>query len=423
MTSRIKGFYTLPLAERKKIAAERLGVSVDELERAFESGGLSIDRAEHAIENVIGLYALPFALGLNFRINGRDRLIPMVVEEPSVVAAASNAARIVREGGGFEAEVDNGLMIAQVELREVQDFDRAREAIEAERESLFALANASIPNIIRRGGGIRDLEIRDLGDGIVVVHLLVDTLDAMGANIVNTMAEAVSHDLARIAGGKVGLRILSNLADRKLVRVRARIPVDALAIKGYTGAEVRDAIALASRLAERDPYRAVTHNKGIMNGVDAVILATGNDFRAVEAGAHGYAARNGAYRPLATFRVDEDGALVGALEMPMAVGIVGGMIRIHEAARLALELSEVGSAKDLAMLAGAAGLASNLAALRALATVGIQKGHMGLHARQVAIAAGARGEEVEAVALAIHQRASITLDDAREALSALRTQR
>jgi len=423
MTSRIKGFYTLPLAERKKIAAERLGVSVDELERAFESGGLSIDRAEHAIENVIGLYALPFALGLNFRINGRDRLIPMVVEEPSVVAAASNAARIVREGGGFEAEVDHGLMIAQVELREVQDFDRAREAIEAERESLFALANASIPNIIRRGGGIRDLEIRDLGDGIVVVHLLVDTLDAMGANIVNTMAEAVSHDLARIAGGKVGLRILSNLADRKLVRVRARIPVDALAIKGYTGAEVRDAIALASRLAERDPYRAVTHNKGIMNGVDAVILATGNDFRAVEAGAHGYAARDGAYRPLATFRVDEDGALVGALEMPMAVGIVGGMIRIHEAARLALELSEVGSAKDLAMLAGAAGLASNLAALRALATVGIQKGHMGLHARQVAIAAGARGEEVEAVALAIHQRASITLDDAREALSALRTQR
>ncbi|NLE49376.1 MAG: hydroxymethylglutaryl-CoA reductase, degradative [Sandaracinaceae bacterium] len=423
MTSRIKGFYTLPLAERKKIAAERLGVSVDELERAFESGGLSIDRAEHAIENVIGLYALPFALGLNFRINGRDRLIPMVVEEPSVVAAASNAARIVREGGGFEAEVDNGLMIAQVELREVQDFDRAREAIEAERESLFALANASIPNIIRRGGGIRDLEIRDLGEGIVVVHLLVDTLDAMGANIVNTMAEAVSHDLARIAGGKVGLRILSNLADRKLVRVRARIPVDALAIKGYTGAEVRDAIALASRLAERDPYRAVTHNKGIMNGVDAVILATGNDFRAVEAGAHGYAARDGAYRPLATFRVDEDGALVGALEMPMAVGIVGGMIRIHEAARLALELSEVGSAKDLAMLAGAAGLASNLAALRALATVGIQKGHMGLHARQVAIAAGARGEEVEAVALAIHQRASITLDDAREALSALRTQR
>lgn len=423
MTSRIKGFYTLPLAERKKIAAERLGVSVDELERAFESGGLSIDRAEHAIENVIGLYALPFALGLNFRINGRDRLIPMVVEEPSVVAAASNAARIVREGGGFEAEVDNGLMIAQVELREVQDFDRAREAIEAERESLFALANASIPNIIRRGGGIRDLEIRDLGDGIVVVHLLVDTLDAMGANIVNTMAEAVSHDLARIAGGKVGLRILSNLADRKLVRVRARIPVDALAIKGYTGAEVRDAIALASRLAERDPYRAVTHNKGIMNGVDAVILATGNDFRAVEAGAHGYAARDGAYRPLATFRVDEDGALVGSLEMPMAVGIVGGMIRIHEAARLALELSEVGSAKDLAMLAGAAGLASNLAALRALATVGIQKGHMGLHARQVAIAAGARGEEVEAVALAIHQRASITLDDAREALSALRTQR
>lgn len=423
MTSRIKGFYTLPLAERKKIAAERLGVSVDELERAFESGGLSIDRAEHAIENVIGLYALPFALGLNFRINGRDRLIPMVVEEPSVVAAASNAARIVREGGGFEVEVDHGLMIAQVELREVQDFDRAREAIEAERESLFALANASIPNIIRRGGGIRDLEIRDLGDGIVVVHLLVDTLDAMGANIVNTMAEAVSHDLARIAGGKVGLRILSNLADRKLVRVRARIPVDALAIKGYTGAEVRDAIALASRLAERDPYRAVTHNKGIMNGVDAVILATGNDFRAVEAGAHGYAARDGAYRPLATFRVDEDGALVGALEMPMAVGIVGGMIRIHEAARLALELSEVGSAKDLAMLAGAAGLASNLAALRALATVGIQKGHMGLHARQVAIAAGARGEEVEAVALAIHQRASITLDDAREALSALRTQR
>lgn len=420
MTSRIKGFYTLPLEERKKIAASKLGVSLEELEQAFSSGGLSIDRAEHAIENVIGLYSLPFALGLNFRINGRDRLIPMVVEEPSVVAAASNAARIVRDGGGFEAECDDGLMIAQVELRGVGDFEAAREAIEAERLALFALADASIPNIVRRGGGIRDLEIRDLEEGIVVVHLLVDTLDAMGANIVNTMAEAVAHELAKLARGTVGLRILSNLADRKRVRVRARIPVEALAIKGYSGAEVRDAIALASRLAERDPYRAVTHNKGIMNGVDAVILATGNDFRAVEAGAHGYAARSGRYRPLATFRVDADGALLGELEMPMAVGIVGGMIRIHEAARLALQFSEVRSASELAMIAGAAGLASNLAALRALATVGIQEGHMGLHARQVAIAAGARGEEVEAVALAIHKRASITLDDARSALDEIR---
>ncbi|NLY92762.1 MAG: hydroxymethylglutaryl-CoA reductase, degradative [Myxococcales bacterium] len=421
MSSRMPGFYSLSLEERKRVAAAALGIELAELEHCLEAGGLPIQKAEHAIENVIGTYALPFALGLNFQVNGVDRVLPMVVEEPSVVAAASNAAKLVRAGGGFHAEVDEGLMIAQVQLDGVPDVQVARARIEDAKVEIIALADSSVPNIIARGGGMRDLEIRDLGDGLLVVHLLVDTLDAMGANIVNTMAETVAPTLASLSGGRVGLRILSNLADRRLVRVRGRVPTSVLAVGEQSGEEVRDAIVRASRFAETDPYRAVTHNKGIMNGVDAVILATGNDFRAVEAGAHGYAARSGKYSPLCTFRVAEDGALEGRLEMPMALGVVGGMIRVHEGAQLALKIARVDSAKTLAMLAGAAGMASNLAALRALATLGIQRGHMALHARQVAIAAGARGHEVDRVAAAINLIGSVTLDEAKAELARIRS--
>jgi hydroxymethylglutaryl-CoA reductase len=420
MTSRLPGFYSLSLEERKRVAASALGIELAELERCLENSGLPIQKAEHAIENVIGTYALPFALGLNFQINGVDRIVPMVVEEPSVVAAASNAAKLIRAGGGFHAEVEENLMIAQVQLDQVPDAQTARARIEKARDEIFRMADAAVPNVVARGGGIRDLEIRDLGAGIVVVHLLVETLDAMGANIVNTMAETVAPRIASLTGGRVGLRILSNLADRRVVRVRARIPSSVLAVNEYSGEAVRDAIARASHFAEIDPYRAVTHNKGIMNGVDAVVLATGNDFRAVEAGAHGYAARSGRYVPLCTFDVAEDGALEGHLAMPMALGTVGGMIRMHEGAQLALRVAEIDSARTLAMVAGAAGMASNLAALRALATLGIQRGHMALHARQVAVAAGARGAEVDRVAAAINLIGAVTLDEARAELARLR---
>jgi hydroxymethylglutaryl-CoA reductase len=420
MTSRLPGFYSLSLEERKRVAASALGIELAELERCLENSGLPIQKAEHAIENVIGTYALPFALGLNFQINGVDRIVPMVVEEPSVVAAASNAAKLIRAGGGFHAEVEENLMIAQVQLDQVPDAQTARARIEKARDEIFRMADAAVPNVVARGGGIRDLEIRDLGAGIVVVHLLVETLDAMGANIVNTMAETVAPRIASLTGGRVGLRILSNLADRRVVRVRARIPSSVLAVNEYSGEAVRDAIARASHFAEIDPYRAVTHNKGIMNGVDAVVLATGNDFRAVEAGAHGYAARSGRYVPLCTFDVAEDGALEGHLAMPMALGTVGGMIRMHAGAQLALRVAEIDSARTLAMVAGAAGMASNLAALRALATLGIQRGHMALHARQVAVAAGARGAEVDRVAAAINLIGAVTLDEARAELARLR---
>jgi hydroxymethylglutaryl-CoA reductase len=417
--SRLPGFYKLSVEDRRRVAAEALGIEVSELNKALGGGGMDCATADKSVENVIGLYALPFAVGLNLQINGRDYLAPMVVEEPSVVAAASNAARIVRLGGGFQAETDAPIMISQIQLDEVRDADAARAAILAERATILAEADASVPGLVARGGGARDVEVRDLGDGMVVVHVLVDCRDAMGANLVNTIAEEVAPRLAHLAGGRVGLRILSNLADKRCVRVRASIPVDALSFEGRSGASVRDGIVRASRFAEKDPYRAATHNKGVMNGIDAVVIATGNDWRAVEAGAHAYAARNGRYEPLCTWRVGDDGSLVGELAMPLSLGIVGGPIRIHGGARLGLEMTGVESASELAMLVGCVGMASNLAALRALATDGIQRGHMLLHARTVAIAVGARGAQVEQIAATIHARGNVTLDAAREALARL----
>jgi hydroxymethylglutaryl-CoA reductase len=418
-TSRLPGFYKLTVDERRRLAAQALGIETRELVRALQGGGLDVGTADKLIENVIGTFSLPFALGLNVRMNGEDHLVPMVVEEPSVVAAASNAAKMVREGGGFVADADEPVMIAQVELDGVADAARAEEAIRAHEGELFAMADQAVPGLVARGGGTRGIEVRDLGDGMVVVHFLVDCRDAMGANLVNTVAEHVAARVAALAGGTVGLRILSNLCDRRCVRVRATVPVVALAFDEHPGEVVRDGIVKASRFAERDPYRATTHNKGIMNGVDAAVVATGNDWRAVEAGAHAFAARSGRYAPLSTWRVDETGALVGTLEMPLALGIVGGPTRVHGAARFALEATRVESARELAMLVACVGLASNLAALRALATDGIQRGHMALHARTVAIAAGAKGELVEQVAACIHAARTVTLEAARETLRAL----
>jgi len=420
VTSRLSGFYKLTVQERRRVAADALGVAPEDLDSIFTDGGLGLATAEKTIENVIGTYSFPFALTLNVRMNGRDRLVPMVVEEPSVVAAASNAARIVREGGGFEAEADDPIMIAQVQLDDVPDGAAAVAAVEAHRDEILGMADRAVPGLVRRGGGCRGLECRDLGDGLFVVHLHVDCRDAMGANLVNTVAEAVSGRIRELTGGVVGLRILSNLCDRRRVRVRARIPVDALAFGDRSGADVRDGIVRASRFAERDPYRATTHNKGVMNGIDSVVLATGNDWRAVESAAHAFAARNGRYEPLCTWRRGDDGSLVGFLEMPLALGIVGGPSRVHDGARFGIEVTGAETAQDLAMVVACVGMASNLAACRALATDGIQKGHMALHARSVAIAAGARGDEVEQVAAEIHRRGEVHREAALAALGRLR---
>jgi len=355
--------------------------------RTLDGGGIDPAVADRVVENAVGVYALPLGVGLNFVINGRDVLVPMAVEEPSVIAAASNAARMVREGGGFVADADDPVMTAQIEIVGVDDPDAARARVEAARDELLALAHATLPRLADRGGGARELEVRTL-PGRVIVHVHIDCRDAMGANMVNTVAEALGEKVARLARGRSGLRILTNLCDRRRVRVKARVPARALATEALDGDAVRDGIVAASRFAEDDPYRAATHNKGIMNGVDAVVIATGNDWRGVEAGAHAFAAADGRYRPLAVWRQENSagGDLVGQLEMPMAVGTVGGTLHAHAGARLAQRLLGVTDAKELAMIVGSAGLASNLAALRALATEGIQRGHMALHRKSQPVA-------------------------------------
>jgi hydroxymethylglutaryl-CoA reductase len=419
VSSRISGFYKLPLDERQRITSERLDLTASEL-AALDRGGLDRDTADKMIENVVGAFSLPFALGLNIQMNGKDYLAPMVVEEPSVVAAASNAARIIRAGGGFQAESDDPVMISQVQLYDVPDPAAACRAVLEHRGELLQRADAAVPNLIRRGGGSRGLEVRDLGDGMIVVHFLIDCRDAMGANLVNTVAEAVADRLSELTAGQVGLRILSNLCDKRCVRVRCSIPISALSEGGQDGVEVRDGIVRASRFAEADPYRATTHNKGIMNGIDPVIIATGNDWRAAESGAHAFAARSGVYRPLCVWRRADNGNLEGSMEIPLALGVVGGPARMHKGAAIGLKVTGVRSAQELAMLAASVGMASNFAALRALATDGIQRGHMALHARQVAVAAGALGDEVEHVAHAIHGAGHVTLDAAHAALAQLR---
>ena len=405
--SRISGFYRLPLVERRRAIAEVTGIDFDELVQCLERGGIDVELADKIVENVLGTYGLPFGVALNARINGADRLLPMVVEEPSVIAAASNAARIVRNAGGFHAEVTEALMTAQIQLTSVRAPELARERLLRSEPDLMALAARAVPGLVARGGGPRSLEVRDLGEGFLVVHVYLDCKDAMGANLANSVAEAVGAEVAKIAEGHLGLRILSNLCDRRLVRVRCTALAEDLRVRSDDGSAAESSghavilgIVQASQFAERDPYRAATHNKGIMNGVDSVVVATGNDYRAVEAGAHAYAARTGSYRPLATWRSEGD-HLEGELTMPLALGIVGGTLRIHPTARLALKIAAVTSADDLAMLAASAGLASNLSALRALATEGIQRGHMSLHARSVAAAAGAANDEVERVANAL----------------------
>lgn len=375
-------FRDLDLSARRRRVAELCGIDPEELARVLDGGGIDPAIADKMVENALGLLGLPFGVALHFRVNGRDHLVPMAIEEPSVIAAASHAAKRAREGGGFFATSTDPIMIAQVEVHDIEDTPAAVERVLAHTAEILAAANRAVPSLIERGGGARGLTVRDLGEGFVVVHLEVDCREAMGANIVNTVAEATGPRIADLCRGTLGLRILTNYCDLRTTRVTARIPVRALACDRVDGPTAARGIASASRFAELDPYRAVTHNKGIANGMDAVVLATGNDWRATSAAAHAYAARSGKYAPLATWKLTPDGeALEGALEIPIAVGAIGGALRAHRGARLALDILGVRSSTELAQIIAAAGLATNLAALRALATEGIQRGHMRLHHR------------------------------------------
>jgi hydroxymethylglutaryl-CoA reductase len=388
-SSRLGGFYERSVSERRRILREE-GVLERRDDALLDAGGLDVESADRFSENVLGIYALPVSVATNFLVNDRDVLVPMSIEEPSVVAAASNAARMAREGGGFEAEADAPVMAAQVELRGIADVESSRRSLVEGRERILAAARTGAPDIERFGGGVRDLLVREValhhGERVLLVHLLVDCADAMGANTVNSMAEACAPVAAEIAGGRAGLRILTNLADRRLARARCRVPLTALGrYRGAGGADagrIRDGVVAAWELADADPYRAATHNKGIMNGVDAVALATGNDFRALEAGAHAYAASSGRYRSLTRWSAGDEGELAGEIEMPAAVGVVGGMTRFHPLAARALSIMGVRTAVRLAEIVASVGLATNMAALLALSTEGIQRGHMRLHARR-----------------------------------------
>ncbi len=424
-TSRISNFYNKTIAERRSKLAEAIApLSPPDL-APWASGGLSPEAADHMIENVIGLHSLPLGIALNFIVNGREVLVPFAIEEPSVVAGASFMAKLARAGGGFFATTTDPLMIGQMQLINLINVEEAKLKIYEHKAELLAIADEIDPILKKFGGGARDLEVRVIDDSpigaFIVIHLIYDVRDAMGANAVNTACEKLAPQIEAITGGKIHLKILSNLADRRIARVRATIPVNELAMSAdeFNGEAVRDGIIAAYAFAASDPYRAATHNKGIMNGVDAVVIATGNDWRAIEAGAHAYAARSGRYTSLSTWGKDKDGNLVGTLEMPMAVGIVGGATKVHPAAQAAVKLMGVKTANELAQIIVSVGLAQNLAALRALATEGIQRGHMSLHARQVAIAAGASGDLIEKVAAQMVVEKVVRIDRAEEILKAL----
>jgi hydroxymethylglutaryl-CoA reductase len=419
MTSRISGFYNMTLEERRAKLIDAAALAPETL-LPFNAGGLSPDAADHMIENVIGLYSLPLGIALNFIVNGRDVLVPMTLEEPSVVAGASFMAKLARAGGGFTATTTEPLMIGQMQVINITNLEEARLKLYEHKVELIAEADAIDPVLKKFGGGARDIDIRVFESSpigsFLVLHLIYDVRDAMGANAVNTACERLAPKIEAITGGKVHLRILSNLADRRIARTRCTIPVKELAFDSFSGEDVRDGIIAAYAFAAVDPYRAATHNKGIMNGVDSVVIATGNDWRAIEAGAHAYAARSGKYTSLSTWNKDADGNLVGTLEMPMAVGIVGGATKVHPAAQAAVKLMGVKTANELAEIIVSVGLAQNMAALRALATEGIQRGHMSLHARQVAIAAGASGELIEKVASQMVLERIVRIDRAEEIL-------
>ena len=412
--SRISGFYKLSREERVKKLMEVTGFDEKTLGPLFDPSRVDLEVLDHMIENVVGSMTLPLGIATNFQINGKDYLIPMAIEEPSVVAAASNAARMTRGHGGFSATDTGPRMIAQIQAVEVPTPFAAKTKILENKESLLELANEQDPILVKFGGGARDLRVRVIDSRVgtmVITELIVDTRDAMGANAVNTMAEALAPKIEKITGGRVILRILSNLAEFRLVRARATFDKEMLG-----GEEVVDDIIAAWAFAEADPYRCATHNKGIMNGIDAVVIATGNDFRAIEAGAHSYASVGG-YGSLTKYEKTPEGHLVGSIEIPMAVGLVGGATKVHPVARASVKILGVETATELGHIIASVGLAQNLAALRALAAEGIQKGHMALHARNVAATAGARGEMVDVIADLLVKEKNVKVERAKELLA------
>lgn len=412
--SKLPNFRALSPAERLAHIAKTVGLSDAEQAQFNSPGALPVETANGMVENVIGTFELPMAVGGYFQINGKDVLVPMVVEEPSVVAAASFMAKLAREAGGFRTSSTGPLMRAQVQVIGIGDPYGARLSILKHKNELIELANGRDKVLIGLGGGCRDIEVHVFPDtprgAMVVAHLIVDVRDAMGANTVNTMAESVAGRIEEVTGGKVRLRILSNLADLRLARAQVRYSADTLKTKDYSGEDVIAGVVDAYLFAAIDPYRAATHNKGIMNGIDPVIVATGNDWRAVEAGAHAYACRNGRYTSLTTWEVANNGDLVGTIEMPMPVGLVGGATKTHPLARLALKILNVESAQELGEIAVAVGLAQNMGALRALSTEGIQRGHMALHARNIAMAAGATGADVDWVVKKMVEAKDVRVD-------------
>ena len=416
-----KKFYQMTLPERWNALQEALPLTDEDIKALNGEQGLSLETANRMIENVSGLHSLPLGIARNFVINGVERLVPMVIEEPSVVAAASYMAKLAKAGGGFTTSTTAPEMIGQIQLLDLKDPKAAKAAIEAEKAALLKEAEGIDPILMKLGGGPRDLIVRELhsdhiGD-FLVIHLVYDVRDAMGANAINTALETLSPRIEKMTGGRAHLRILTNLADRRLAKAFCRIPLEKLAFRDYTAKEVRDGIIEAWAFAEADPYRAATHNKGIMNGIDAVVLATGNDWRAVEAGAHAYAARSGRYTSLTHWWVDENGDLCGELELPMAVGTVGGATRVHPTVQACFKLMQIENAQQLAETITAVGLAQNLAAIRALATEGIQRGHMALHARQVAISAGATDAQVDRLAAQLVTEKTVRIDRAKEILA------
>jgi len=416
-TSRLPGFYKLEVEDRLKKIAELANLNEEDTNILKKYGNLPIDVANRMIENVIGTMAYPYAVAVNFLINGKDYIVPMVLEEPSVVAAASNAAKIMRKNGGIKSITTGPIMIGQIQVVNVKDPYYAKMIVLENKDEIIKIGNEQDPILVKLGGGVKDIEARIIESPIgpmLIVHLIVNVKDAMGANAVNTMCEAVAPFIERITHGRVYLRIISNLADRRLVRSWVKIRKETIG-----GEEVVNGIVNAWAFAAADPYRAATHNKGIMNGVIAVALATAQDHRAIEAGAHAYAARYGKYGPLSTWEKDENGDLVGSLEMPMAVGIVGGATKVHPIARISLKILGIKTATELAEIMGAVGLAQNFAALRALATEGIQRGHMKLHARNIAVMAGAKGDLVDKVAEIMIREKKIRFDRAKELVEKL----
>lgn len=415
--SDISGFYKMHLSERQNKLAKLINLDQDELDLLRSLGYFSPNQIDMLIENVVASYQLPMGVALNFKVNGKDYIIPMVIEEPSVVAAASNMAKIARKLGGFQSEKVKSIMISQIQLTNIQNIDFAKEELLKNKEKILEIANEQDPLLNELGGGALDLEIREFDTKkgkMIILHLHVDVLDAMGANVVNTMAEAVSPYIEKLCGAKIYLRIVSNLATQRLAKARAIFDKQLLG-----GEEVVEGILNAYEFALVDPYRATTHNKGIMNGIIALAQATGNDTRALEAGAHAYASINGTYKPLTKFELDLNGNLIGEIEIPLAFGIIGGITRIHPMARLALKILNVKSAGELSQVAAALGLAQNVGALRALASEGIQEGHMTLHSRNIAKLAGVPDDLIEEVAKKIVEDKKIRVDYAKEVLKKL----